>query len=67
MLLNHHSIRALIVTAVTLFALPSCQREEASKTPPPPDVLVTVAATCDVPVYREWIGTLDGSEKMRDT
>ncbi len=60
--INHHSIRALIVTAVALFALPACRREEASKTPTPPDVLVTAAATRDVPVYREWIGTLDGSE-----
>jgi len=55
-------IRALIVTTVALFSLPACQREEASKTPPPPEVLVTDAATRDVPVYREWIGTLDGSE-----
>lgn len=29
---------------------------------PPPEVLVMDAATRDVPVYREWIGTLDGSE-----
>ena len=29
---------------------------------PPPDVLVIDAATRDVPVYREWVGTLDGSE-----
>ncbi len=29
---------------------------------PPPDVLVAPAATRDVPVYRDWIGTLDGSE-----
>ena len=62
MLINRHSIRALIVTAVALLALPACQREEASKTATPPDVLVTAAATRDVPVYREWIGTLDGSE-----
>jgi len=29
---------------------------------PPPEVLVAAASTRDVPVYREWIGTLDGSE-----
>ncbi len=38
------------------------QKEEAVKALPPPDVLVQDAATRDVPVYREWIGTLDGSE-----
>ncbi len=56
-------IRALIAAAVTLCILPACNRQEASKTPaPPPEVLVIDAATRDVPVYREWIGTLDGSE-----
>jgi membrane fusion protein (multidrug efflux system) len=60
-LLHHPSIRALIATTVALFALPACQPEEA-KAPPPPDVLVIDAGTRDVPVYREWIGTIDGSE-----
>jgi membrane fusion protein (multidrug efflux system) len=39
-----------------------CDRQTASAPPPPPDVLVADAATRDVTVYREWIGTLDGSE-----
>ena len=55
-------IRALTITTVALFTLPACERDEASKTPPPPEVLVISAGTQDVPVYREWIGTLDGSE-----
>ena len=41
--------------------LNACGKETAGP-PPPPEVLVTEAATRDVPVYREWIGTLDGSE-----
>jgi membrane fusion protein (multidrug efflux system) len=37
-------------------------KEKAAGPPPPPDVLVAPAEARDVPVYREWIGTLDGSE-----
>ncbi len=40
---------------------PAGKRKKRSK-PAPPDVLVIEAATRDVPVYREWIGTIDGSE-----
>ncbi len=59
-----HHIHALIATALALCLLPACKRDDAAKkaTPPPPTVLVIPAATRDVPVYREWIGTLDGSE-----
>ena len=42
-------------------SLTGCGKEEAPVAGPP-EVLVTAATTRDVPVYREWIGTLDGSE-----
>lgn len=42
--------------------LTACKPEEAPTVQVPPTVLVTTAATREVPVYREWIGTLDGSE-----
>lgn len=49
--------------AAGLVVLCGCGPDAAPKTPPPPpEVLVTAAAARDVPVYREWIGTLDGSE-----
>jgi len=61
-----HRIFALIATSVSLCALPACNRQEAVKEPPkPPEVLVIEAGTKDVPVYREWIGTLDGSENAQ--
>jgi membrane fusion protein (multidrug efflux system) len=51
--------------ALTVFAaaatLTGCGKKEAA-TLGPPEVLVMEAATRDVPVYREWIGTIDGSE-----
>jgi membrane fusion protein, multidrug efflux system len=59
---QHHFTMGLVAIAIVALIFPACKREEAPKTLPPPDVLVTDAATRDVPVYREWIGTLDGSE-----
>ena len=52
----------LLALAIGVLIFPACKKEEAVKALPPPDVLVQDAATRDVPVYREWIGTLDGSE-----
>jgi len=52
-----------IVLLAPLLLLAACDsKDQSAAPPPPPEVLVTAAATRDVPVYREWIGTLDGSE-----
>src|SRR6516225_2674532 len=52
---------ALIVAAV--FSLSGCQKKTVqTEAPPPPEVLVTQVTKGDVPVVREWVGTLDGSE-----
>jgi membrane fusion protein (multidrug efflux system) len=51
-----------VAFAMAALIFPACDKKEEPKAPPPPDVLVLAAATRDVPVYREWIGTLDGSE-----
>src|ERR1700676_4538295 len=57
-------LRPLAVTALApLLLFVACDsREQNAGPPPPPEVLVMDAATRDVPVSREWIGTLDGSE-----
>jgi len=47
--------------AAMICGLSACGKEETA-TAAAPDVLVMEAATRDVPVYREWIGTIDGSE-----
>jgi len=51
-------LAAVVVAAIV--ALTGCGKEETA-TVGPPEVLVTEATTRDVPVYREWIGTIDGS------
>jgi len=46
------------VALVTLFT--ACQSRAPVRQMPPPDVEVTQAEARDVPIVREWIGTLDG-------
>jgi membrane fusion protein (multidrug efflux system) len=52
----------ILLSVSATFWLTACGSKETAGPPPPPEVLVTEAATRDVPVYRDWIGTLDGSE-----
>src|SRR5262250_1551422 len=54
------SLLAVVIIAA-IGAPTGCGKEETA-TVGPPEVLVTEATTRDVPVYREWIGTIDGSE-----
>jgi membrane fusion protein (multidrug efflux system) len=51
----------LFLAAGATAALIGCKKEE-TVVAGPPEVLVMEAGTRDVPVYREWIGTIDGSE-----
>jgi membrane fusion protein (multidrug efflux system) len=45
--------------AVVLFAAAGCEKP-AAPAPPPPGVVVVAAAQKDIPVYGEWVGSLDG-------
>ena len=59
-------MKALILLMSALVGamnLAACSRRSLQAAPAAPEVLVQEAATQDVPVYREWIGTIDGSEK----
>lgn len=49
--------RVLLVCASVLLI---AARKKVPPTPPPPTVQVTEVLQQDVPIYREWIGTLDG-------
>jgi len=50
--------RAFIVVASAALSA-ACQKAQAPA-PPPPAVQVTEVVQKDVPIYREWTGTLDG-------
>jgi membrane fusion protein (multidrug efflux system) len=52
----------MILVVVSIASLTGCSKKDEIAAAPPPEVLVMPAGTRDVPVYREWIGTIDGSE-----
>ena len=53
--------KAFIFAAV--FSLLGCGKKAVqTEAAPPPEVLVTQVVKADVPVVREWVGTLNGSE-----
>lgn len=48
-------------TLLVLVALGGCEKKNAAPPPPPPPaVLITPVIQQDVPIYAEWLGTLDG-------
>ena len=55
-------LAAVLAIGVGL-SLPDCQKKTVqTEAPPPPEVLVTQVVKGNVPIVREWVGTLDGSE-----
>ncbi|HEY1251436.1 MAG TPA: efflux RND transporter periplasmic adaptor subunit [Thermoanaerobaculia bacterium] len=53
--------RALLAAALASVAgLGGCKKKEEAPPPPPPTVEVATVSQKDVPVYGEWIGTLEG-------
>src|SRR5712671_4497123 len=53
------TVRLLSLLA-PLVALTACGPKKQAAAPPPPDVDVVTVQPADVPLYTEWIGTLDG-------
>src|SRR3984885_7481602 len=54
-------LAAVVVAATALLATVGCtSKTSASNAPPPQDVEVAVVQQKDIPIEREWIGTLDG-------
>src|SRR4030081_1568807 len=49
-----------ILFAVLTLAMTGCGRTQAAAPPPPPEVRVAPVIQQDVPVYSEWVATLDG-------
>ncbi len=57
-----HLTTGPIILAIGFFIFPGCQRKaQDAGALSPPEVLVAEVVQQDVPVTREWIGTLDGS------
>jgi multidrug efflux pump subunit AcrA (membrane-fusion protein) len=53
--------KAFLIAVV--FSLLGCEKKAVqTEAGPPPEVLVTQVVKADVPIVREWVGTLNGSE-----
>jgi membrane fusion protein (multidrug efflux system) len=60
---RHRRILLFTLTTFALCTIPACKDPQTQKIPPQtPEVLVMEPAEREVTLYREWIGTLDGSE-----
>jgi membrane fusion protein, multidrug efflux system len=57
------SYLAETLSVACVLGLSSCeQKTEHAEAPPPPEVLVTQVIKADVPIVRQWVGTLNGSD-----
>jgi RND family efflux transporter MFP subunit len=56
---------AISACAALSFALMGCEAQKAAPAPPPPDVVVTPVVQKDVPIYNEWVATLDGYDNAQ--
>ncbi len=50
----------LLSLLTPIVALTACGPKKQAAAPSPPDVDVVTVQSADVPLYTEWIGTLDG-------
>src|SRR6267154_5102237 len=49
-------------TLLVVIAFTSCQKPASTVSSGPPEVLVTEVVQKEVPIIRQWVGTLNGSE-----
>jgi RND family efflux transporter MFP subunit len=60
--MNPRSYLAETLSLACVLGLSSCeQKTEHAEAPSPPEVLVTQVVKVDVPIIRQWVGTLEGS------
>ncbi|MCD2449376.1 efflux RND transporter periplasmic adaptor subunit [Methylicorpusculum oleiharenae] len=58
---DHQPKRSICSLALMLvFMTTACEKEKQIQAPPPPVVQVTEVQQRNVPVYQEWVGSLDG-------
>jgi membrane fusion protein, multidrug efflux system len=60
----HYLARALgvLVTLLIMAGLSSCEKPAVATSAGPPEVLVTDVIQREVPVFEQWVGTLNGYE-----
>ena len=53
-------MRTRLASLVSLISIAACRKAAEPPAAPPPTVQVVAVEQADVPIYREWVGTLDG-------
>jgi RND family efflux transporter MFP subunit len=64
-MIGRFELTAALACTVVGLALTGCQEQKAATTMPPPDVVVTPVVQKDVPIYNEWVATLDGFDNAQ--
>jgi RND family efflux transporter MFP subunit len=57
---QQRSHRWFVAVLAACSLLLGCESQKAASTPPPPEVQVVPVVQRDVPIYAEWVATLDG-------
>lgn len=57
---SNHQLWIGVLSLATLVPLIGCEKKTEAAPPPPPEVQVTSVQQRDVPIYGEWVATLDG-------
>jgi RND family efflux transporter MFP subunit len=60
-----YELAAMTACLAIGWAMTGCQNQKAAPTPPPPEVIVTPVVQMDVPLYNEWVATLDGFDNAQ--
>jgi RND family efflux transporter MFP subunit len=64
-LFHASSFRCALLALAFASLLIGCQAQKAAPPPPPPEVQVVEVVQKDVPLYNDWIATLDGYENAQ--
>jgi RND family efflux transporter MFP subunit len=59
--LNRNNWRALSLISIVLVAMTACSKSPQAAIPPSIDVDVVEVEQRDLPIYSQWVGTLDGA------
>src|SRR4051812_16714277 len=54
------SLPVSALAGIVIVLLSGCGKEKEAAAPPPPEVEVVSIEQKDVPIYRDWVGSLDG-------
>jgi|KBSMisStandDraft_5_1062788.scaffolds.fasta_scaffold30416_2 membrane fusion protein (multidrug efflux system) len=60
LLIAKASLPVSSLAGVVVALLSGCAKEKEAAAPPPPEVEVVTIEQKDVPIYRDWVGSLDG-------